>query len=234
MPILEIPWQPNAILMSIRDWPDSERPREKLLARGSSALSDAELLAVFIGSGRRGSSAVDVGRELLTHGGGLKALLQLPQDRSGLGPVAWCRVQAALEIGRRYLDSELRESETLSDPAASARFLKSRLAAYPYEVFACLFLDNRHRVIAFEELFRGTIDGASVHPREVVRHCLTHNAAAVIFAHNHPSGVSEPSAADRAITLRLRDALALVDIRVLDHFVIGAGDPTSLARRGWI
>ncbi len=220
--------------MSIRDWPDGERPREKLRAKGSGSLSDAELLAVFIGSGRRGISAVDVGRDLLTRSGGLKPLLQSAQRNSGLGPVAWCRVQAALEIGRRYLDSELRETESLTDPAASARFLKSRLAAYPYEVFACLFLDNRHRVIAFEELFRGTIDGASVHPREVVRQCLEHNAAAVIFAHNHPSGVSEPSAADRAITLRLRDALALVDIRVLDHFVIGSGDPTSLARRGWI
>jgi DNA repair protein RadC len=220
--------------MSIRDWPDSERPREKLRARGSSSLSDAELLAVFIGSGRRGSSAVDVGRTLLAGAGGLKPLLLAPQPKSGMGPVTWCRLQAALEIGRRFLDSELREGEALTDPDASARYLKSRLTAYPYEVFACLFLDNRHRVIAFEELFRGTIDGASVHPREVVRHCLAHNAAAVIFAHNHPSGVAEPSAADRAITLRLRDALALVDIRVLDHFVIGTGAPTSLARRGWI
>ncbi|MBX3698379.1 MAG: DNA repair protein RadC [Dokdonella sp.] len=220
--------------MSIRDWPDTERPREKLRARGSSSLSDAELLAVFIGSGRRGTNAVDVGRTLLASAGGLKSLLLAPQRKSGMGPVTWCRLQAALEIGRRFLDSELREGEALTDPDASARYLKSRLTAYPYEVFACLFLDNRHRVIAFEELFRGTIDGASVHPREVVRHCLAHNAAAVIFAHNHPSGVAEPSAADRAITLRLRDALALVDIRVLDHFVIGTGAPTSLARRGWI
>lgn len=220
--------------MSIREWPDAERPREKLRARGSGSLSDAELLAVFVGSGRRGKTAVDIGRELLSHAGGLKPLLHSSLRESGFGPVAWCRVQAALELGRRYLDEELRESETLTDPTSSARYLKSRLAAYPYEVFACLFLDNRHRVIAFEELFRGSIDGASVHPREVVRHCLAHNAAAVIFAHNHPSGVAEPSAADRAITLRLRDALALVDVRVLDHFVIGSGTPTSLARRGWI
>lgn len=220
--------------MSIRDWPDTERPREKLRANGSKHLSDAELLALFIGSGQRGLSAVDVGRNLLSRAGGLKALLLAPQEKSGFGPVTWCRVQAALEIGRRYLDAELREAEALTDPDASARYLKSRLSGYPYEVFACLYLDNRHRVIAFEELFRGTIDGASVHPREVVRHCLAHNAAAVIFAHNHPSGVAEPSAADRAITLRLRDALALVDIRVLDHFVIGTGSPTSLARRGWI
>lgn len=220
--------------MSIRDWPDGERPREKLHQRGSGSLSDAELLAVFIGSGRRGASAVDVGRNLLAGHGGLKGLLHAPRKRAGLGPVAWCRLQAALELGRRYLDSELQEIPSLTDPMTSARYIKSRLAAYPYEVFACLFLDNRHRVIAFEELFRGTIDGASVHPREVVRHCLAHNAAAVILAHNHPSGVSEPSAADRAITLRLRDALALIDVRVLDHFVIGDGVPTSLAQRGWI
>ena len=220
--------------MSIRDWPDSERPREKLHARGAGALSDAELLAVFIGSGRRGQSAVDLGRGLLASSGGLKPLLESTTRQTGLGTVAWCRLRAALEVGRRYLDAELREVDSLTDPAASARYLKARLGGYPYEVFACLFLDNRHRVIAFEELFRGSIDGASVHPREVVRHCLAHNAAAVIFAHNHPSGVAEPSSADRAITLRLRDALALVDVRVLDHFVIGSGTPTSLARRGWI
>ena len=220
--------------MSIRDWPDSERPREKMHARGAQALSDAELLAVFLGSGRRGRSAVDLGRDLLGASGGLKELLSAVAPATGLGPVAWCRLQAALEVGRRYLDAELRERDSLTDPAASARFLKARLGGYPYEVFACLFLDNRHRVIAFEELFRGSIDGASVHPREVVRHCLAHNAAAVIFAHNHPSGVAEPSSADRAITGRLRDSLALIDVRVLDHFVIGAGTPTSLAQRGWI
>ncbi|MBN8480337.1 MAG: DNA repair protein RadC [Xanthomonadales bacterium] len=220
--------------MSIRDWPDSERPREKLQARGAQALSDAELLAVFVGSGRRGRSAVEVGRDLLGASGGLKALLTAVRPVDGLGTVAWCRLQAALEVGRRYLDAELRELDSLTDPAASARYLKSRLGGYPYEVFACLFLDNRHRVIAFEELFRGSIDGASVHPREVVRHCLAHNAAAVIFAHNHPSGVAEPSSADRAITVRLRDSLALIDVRVLDHFVVGSGTPTSLAQRGWI
>jgi DNA repair protein RadC len=221
--------------MSIRDWPDTERPREKLLARGAGTLSDAELLAVFLGSGRRGQSAVDLGRTLLAGAGGLKALLDAPHDHQrGLGTVAWCRLCAALELGKRYLDAELRGGDTLTDPAASARYLKARLAGYPYEVFACLFLDNRHRVLAFEELFRGTIDGASVHPREVVRHCLKHNAAAVIVAHNHPSGVAEPSAADRAITQRLREALELVDVRLLDHFVIGHGTPTSLAQRGWI
>lgn len=220
--------------MSIRDWPDGERPREKLLERGVAALSDAELLAIFLGSGRRGQSAVDLGRGLLSDAGSLKSLLDTPRTTSPIGTVAYCRLQGALEIGRRYLDAELRHEDSLSDPAASARYLKSRLCAYPYEVFACLFLDNRHRVLAFEEMFRGSIDGASVHPREVVRRCLAHNAAAVIFAHNHPSGVAEPSQADRAITLRLRDSLAMIDVRVLDHFVIGSGEPTSLARRGWI
>jgi DNA repair protein RadC len=220
--------------MSIRDWPDAERPREKLLTRGAASLSDAELLAVFLGSGRRGSSAVDIGRAVLAGCGGLKPLLDAPSAAKGIGSVAWCRLLASLELGRRYLDAELRAGESLTDPDASARYLKARLCGYPYEVFACLFLDNRHRVLAFEEMFRGSIDGASVHPREVVRRCLKHNAAAVILAHNHPSGVAEPSAADRAITQRLRETLALIDVRVLDHFVIGAGAPTSLARRGWI
>lgn len=218
--------------MNIREWPIDERPREKLLARGATTLSDAELLAVFLGSGRRGQNAVDLGRALLDGAGGLKRLLDTP--RSDIGMVAWCRLQGALELGRRYLDADLRERETLHDPLASARYLKSRLAGYPYEVFACLFLDNRHRVIAFEELFRGSIDGAHVHPREVVRRCIAHNAAAAILAHNHPSGIAEPSAEDRAITRRLREALNLIEVRLLDHFVIGDGAPTSLAQRGWL
>lgn len=220
--------------MTIRNWPCHERPREKLLARGAPALSDAELLAVFLGSGARGQNAVELGRALLTEAGTLKALLDRSRPARGLGPVSWCRLQGALELGRRYLDGDLRERGPLRDPASSARYLKSRLSGYPYEVFACLFLDNRHRVIAFEELFRGSIDGASVHPREVVRRCLAHNAAAVILAHNHPSGVAEPSAADRAITRRLRESLELVEVRLLDHFVIGDGAPTSLAQRGWL
>jgi DNA repair protein RadC len=219
--------------MSIRHWPDDERPREKLLARGGDALSDAELLAVFIGSGRRGQSAVDLGRTLLADAGGLKALLDRSRD-CGIGAVASCRLLAALELGRRYLDAEVKGLAGLTDPAASARYLKSRLCGYPYEVFACLFLDSRHRVIAFEELFRGSLDGASVHPREVVRRCLAHNAAAVILAHNHPSGVAEPSHDDRTITLRLRDTLGLIDVRVLDHIVVGDGPPISLAERGWL
>ena len=219
--------------MSIRNWPDSERPREKLLALGGAKLSDAELIAVFLGSGRRGQNAVEFGRTLLVGAGGLKALLDTPREHL-VGKVAWCRLLAALELGRRYLDAQVKNVNALADPVASARYLKARLGAYPYEVFACLFLDNRHRVLAFEELFRGSIHGANVHPREVVRRCLVHNAAAVIFAHNHPSGVSEPSQADRAVTLRLRDALGLIEVRVLDHFVVGDGMPASLAERGWL
>jgi DNA repair protein RadC len=148
--------------------------------------------------------------------------------------VTRCRLLAALELGRRYLDAEMKTVCPLTDPGASGRYLKARLAGYPYEVFACLFLDSRNRVIAFEELFRGSIGGASVHPREVVRRCLAHNAAAIIVAHNHPSGVAEPSRDDRLITLRLRDALALVDVRVVDHFIVGDGTPISLAARGWL
>ena len=223
--------------MTIRDWPLEERPREKLFARGAAALSDAELLALFIGSGRRGMTAVDLGRELLLSAGNLKSLLeQMPAElaqRRGLGIARACTLHAALELGRRYLACEL-QRETLANPTACAGFLRTRLGAYPYEVFACLFLDQRQRVLAFEELFRGSIDGASVHPREVVRRCLAHNAAAVILAHNHPSGVAEPSQADRDITAELKRALALIDVRVLDHFIIGSGAPTSLASRGWL
>jgi DNA repair protein RadC len=224
--------------MSIRDWPAEERPREKLLARGAAALSDAELLALFFGSGRRGRTAVDLGRDLLGAHGGLKPLLDLDAtalgSQSGVGPATASRLQAALELGRRYLASDLQRPDAMTHPAACADYLRARIGGYPYEVFACVFLDNRHRVIACEELFRGSIDGASVHPREVVRRCLTHNAAAVIFAHNHPSGVAEPSQADRDITRHLQQALKLIEVRVLDHFIIGTGTPLSLAERGWL
>ncbi len=223
-------------MATIRDWPESERPREKLRERGASALSDAELLAVFIGTGRRGQTAVDIGRELLTRHGNLKTLLERDATalatEPGLGMAKSSRLLAALELGRRYLACELQRPDALVHPSACADYLRSRLGAYPYEVFACLFLDNRHRILGFEELFRGSIDGASVHPREVVRRCLAHNAAAVIFAHNHPSGVAEPSQADRAITAELKRALELIQVRVVDHFIVGAGAPTSFAARG--
>ena len=221
--------------MSIRDWPEDERPREKLLARGAHALTAAELVAILLGSGVRGRSALDMGRDLLTSAGSLNALLSKDiEDVPGLGPAKRARLVAGLELARRCLGEELSARTALSSPRDSAAFLKAQLAHKPYEVFACLFLDNRHRVLAFEELFRGTLDGASVHPREVVRASLKHNAAAVILAHNHPSGVADPSAADRNITRQLRDALQLVGVRALDHLVVGAGEPTSMAARGLI
>ncbi len=224
--------------MTITQWPAAERPREKLLARGAQALSDAELLALFIGSGRRGMSAVDVGRELLGKHGNLKTLLDATPavlaGHAGLGTAKACSLHAALELGRRYLAVELDRGDALTDPRLCANYLRAKIGAYPYEVFVVLYLDNRHRVITCEELFRGTIDGASVHPREVVRQCLAHNAAAVIFAHNHPSGVAEPSQADCEITAELRRALALISVRVLDHFIVGTGAPLSLAERGLV
>ena len=223
--------------MSIRDWPQGERPREKLLAHGSRTLSDAELLAVLLGSGVRGKDAIALGRELLADAGSLGALLGRPDQTvrtAGLGPAKRARIAAALELARRSLAEQLCERPALVNPRDSGNYLRARLCHLPYEVFGCLYLDNRHRVLGFEELFRGTVDGTSVHPREVVRACLRHNACAVIFAHNHPSGVAEPSAADRTITRELREALLLIDVRVLDHLVIGSGEPVSMAARGLI
>jgi DNA repair protein RadC len=224
--------------MHIRDWPESERPREKLLRRGAGVLSDAELLAIFLGSGLRGSDAVGSARRLLTDHGPLRVLLERPPEAllrlPGIGPARACALIAALELGSRYLAAGLERGEALTDPQAAGRYFAQRLRGLPHEVFAALFLDTRHRALAFEEMFRGTVDGAEVHPREVVRRALAHNAAAVIVGHNHPSGNGEPSAADRAITLRLKQALGLVEIRLLDHFVIGDGAPVSLAARGWV
>jgi DNA repair protein RadC len=221
--------------MSIRTWPEGERPREKLLVRGCAALSDAELIAVLLGSGVPGKDAIALGRELLGKSGGLGALLADPGGMvrlRGIGPAKRARLIAALELARRALGEQLREAPALGNPRDSGDYLRAQLKHLPYEVFGCLFLDNRHKVLAFEELFRGTIDGASVHPREVVRACLRHNASAVILAHNHPSGVAEPSPADRTITLELKDALQLIDVRVLDHLVIGHGEPVSMAAQG--
>lgn len=224
--------------MHIRDWPAPERPREKLLTRGAAALSDAELLAIFLGSGLRGRDAVATARDLLVRHGPLRALLdRAPSalaELPGLGPARACAFAAALELGNRHLSSALERGDALSDPGAAGRYFVQRLRHHPHEVFAALFLDTRHRALAFEELFRGSIDGAEVHPREVVRRALSHNAAAVIVGHNHPSGNPEPSAADRAVTSRLKHALGLVDVRLLDHFVIADGPPVSLAARGWV
>lgn len=222
--------------MAITDWPLEERPREKLLARGPQSLSDAELLAIFLRTGLQGITAVDLARRLLTEFGGLRGLLEADlaafSSHKGLGPAKYAQLQAALEMARRHLWERLQRGDPLGSPEETRRFLLARLRDYPHEVFACLLLDNRHRVIAFEELFRGTIDAASVYPREVVKLALTRNAAALIVAHNHPSGVAEPSRADELLTRRLRDALALVDIRLLDHFVIGDGEAVSFAERG--
>lgn len=222
--------------MSITQWPAAERPREKLLARGAGALSDAELLAIFLRTGVPGKSAVDLARELLNDFGGLRRLLTAAHSdfctRHGLGNAKYAQLQAVLEMARRHLQETLERGDALTSPAATRQYLAARLRDLDHEVFACLFLDTRNRVIRYEELFRGTLDGASVHPREVVKRALGLNAAAIIFAHNHPSGVAEPSGADERITRRLRDALALVEIRVLDHIVVGEGKPVSFAERG--
>ncbi len=222
--------------MAIKDWPADERPREKLLQLGPQALSDAELLAIFLRTGVTGLSAVELARSLLSNFGSLRALLEANQSQfcsqHGLGPAKFVQLQAVLEMSRRHLESTLTRGDALSDALSTKNYLQHRLRAYQHEVFACLFLDNKHRMIAFEELFRGTIDSANVYPREVVKHALSHNAAAVIFAHNHPSGVAEPSQADYAITDRLKSALATVDIRVLDHIVVGDGEVVSFAEMG--
>ncbi len=224
--------------MAIRDWPAGERPRERLLAHGPQRLSDAELLAVFLRTGITGKSAVDLARDLISDFGSLRGLLSAGRDEfcaaPGLGDAKYAALQAVLEMAHRHQHEVLQRDSALSSPVQSAKYLAARLRDYPFEVFAVLFLDTRHRVIAFEELFRGTIDGASVHPREVVRRSLAHNAAAVILSHNHPSGVAEPSAADERITIRLRDALSLVDVRVLDHIIVGDGHWCSLAERGLV
>ena len=222
--------------MGISDWPAAERPREKLLARGAGALSDAELLAIFLRVGVRGASAVDLARQLLSEYESLGALLAADQQTfcatRGLGVAKFAQLQAVMEMARRHATETLAEVDVLSAPEATRRYLTLKLAHVPHEVFACVFLNTRNHVIAFEELFRGTIDGAAVYPREVVKAALRHNAAAVILAHNHPSGVAEPSTADKQLTTRLCDALSLVDVRVLDHIVVGDGESVSFANRG--
>ena len=224
--------------MAIRNWPQQERPREKLLRRGPEGLSDAELLAVLLGSGPRGTSAVALGRALLQHFDGLRRLMSADQGEVcqvvGMGPARFASLRAAVELSRRHHLEQLQRGPALTDPADAGNFLQACLRDLGHELFVCLFLDNRHRVICYEPLFRGTIDGATVHPREVVRQALACDAAAVILAHNHPSGVAEPSDADCRITRRLADALSLVDIRVLDHLIVGDGDCVSLAQRGLI
>ncbi|MGI6407846.1 MAG: RadC family protein [Thiopseudomonas sp.] len=224
--------------MSIRLWPEQERPREKLLQSGPGALSDAELLAIFLRTGVKGCSAVELARRLLGEFGGLRQLLEANQDEFtshiGLGPAKYVQLQAVLEMGRRHLEATIKRQSALESPEAVRNFLKAQLRHEPHEVFACLFLDTKHRVLAFEPLFYGTIDGASVYPRQVVKRALAHNAAALILSHNHPSGIAEPSQADRMLTERLKEALALIDVRILDHFIVGDGEPLSMVEYGWM
>lgn len=222
--------------MAITDWPADERPREKLLQRGPAALSDAELLAIFLRTGIPGKTAVDLARELLAEYGGLRPMLEADYARftksAGLGPAKFVQLQAVLEMAKRHLHEKLLRDDALSNPDDVRRYLQTQLRDLKFELFAGLFLDTRNRVIAFVELARGTLDSATVHPREVVKSALAHNAAAVIFAHNHPSGVAEPSRADEQLTKRLVAALKLIDIRVLDHIVVGDGTMVSFAERG--
>lgn len=224
--------------MAIRDWPSDERPREKLLEKGSAALSDAELLAILLRSGTPGHSALDLARNVLKSFASLRGLIAADRQRfcavAGLGPARFAELQAAIEIGRRQFGESLKAGPSLVSPRATSDFLAAKLRDLEHEVFCCLYLDKRHRLIEYEEVFRGTIDGASVHPREIVKLALKRNCAAVIVAHNHPSGVAEPSQADELITLRVKEALALVDIRLLDHIIVGDGASVSLAERGLI
>lgn len=224
--------------MAITQWPLEERPREKLLAKGPAALSDAELLAIFLRTGLPGHTAIDLARDLLEHFGGLRSMLSADQSAfcraKGLGPAKFCQVQATLELTSRYLQEQLRGNPIFTSPRHVRDYLAVQMSAYHREVFVALLLDTRHRLIEFAELFQGTIDAAHVHPRELVRLALEKNAAAVIVAHNHPSGNAEPSKSDISITRKLRDGLRLMDIRLLDHFIIGRGEVTSLADKGLI
>lgn len=224
--------------MSITDWPAGERPREKLLQRGAAALSDAELLAIFLRTGVTGKSAVDLARELLTRFGSLTHLFAACEADfcavHGMGRAKFVQLQAVQELARRALQEEMQRGDALNSPRAVRDYLQLLLAGRQQEIFLVLFLDTQHRVIAAEELFHGTLSQTSVYPREVVKRSLAHNAAAVILAHNHPSGVAEPSQADRHLTDALKQALSLVDVRVLDHFVVAAGQVLSFAEKGLI
>ena len=224
--------------MAITDWPEGERPREKLLMRGAASLSDAELLAIFLRTGVAGKSAVDLARELLTRFGSLTQMFTTSEkdfcEIHGMGQAKYVQLQAVLEMSRRALKEEMQRGDALNSPRAVRDYLQLLLGGRQQEVFLVLFLDTQHRVIASEELFHGTLSQTSVYPREVVKRALAHNAAAVIFAHNHPSGVAEPSQSDRQLTDALKQALSLVDVRVLDHFVVAVGHTLSFAEKGLV
>ena len=224
--------------LTIAEWPAEERPREKLLLRGAEALSDAELLAIFIWTGIQGKTAVDLARELLNSHGSLRALLEASHQKicshPGLGSAKYTLLHAALEIGRRYLKSQIDKTDITTNTIATRRYLTSCLRHYQHEVFACLFLDNHNRIIKFEELFTGTINYANIYPREVIKRALAHNASGIIFAHNHPSGMARPSEEDKQITKLLSEALEYVQVRTLDHIIIGDGQSVSFAELGLI
>ena len=224
--------------MGIKDWPEGEGPRDKLLQKGAGQLSDAELLAVLLRNGLAGLNAVDLARSLISEFGGLRNLLCAPRNQvcrlPGVGPVKYAQLQAAAELARRVAQENLQRGQVLTNPDLTRDYLMRQLAYRSYEVFAVLLLDSQHRVIQFVELFRGTIDSASVYPREVVSLVLEKKAAAVIVCHNHPSGIAEPSQADRRITERLKNALATIDVSLLDHMVVGDREIVSFAERGWI
>ncbi|WP_299802481.1 DNA repair protein RadC [uncultured Shewanella sp.] len=224
--------------MAIKDWPEGEAPREKLLSQGVKQLSDAELLAVLLRVGLKGLSAVELARVMINEFGGLRSLLNASQEQvcrlDGIGPVKFAQMQAAVELGTRISQENLKRGKILSDPDLTRDYLMRQLSDRAYEVFAILLLDSQHRVIQFVELFRGTINSASVYPRDVVSLVLERKAAAVIVCHNHPSGIAEPSTADRRITERLKQALQTIDVSLLDHMVVGDREIVSFAERGWI
>lgn len=224
--------------MAIRDWPADERPREKLLERGEAALTDAELLAIFLRTGVTGKSAVDLARELLDRFGGLSRLCLASLDQiceaPGLGPAKYAQLKAVMEMARRALKEDMHQGDALSSPATVRRYLSLLLKDKPHEEFWAVFVDAQNRVTQAEMLFRGTLSQTSVYPREVLKRALEVNAAGIILAHNHPSGVAEPSQSDRLLTQTLKQALALVDVRVLDHFVVAGANGVSFAEMGWL
>lgn len=223
---------------SIRSWPDMERPREKLLARGAGALSDAELLAIFLRTGTKGKNALDLAREIISYFGGLKNLLHADKNSfcqfNGLGNAKYAQLQACMEMGKRYLAEDITHGSIFEHASQVKSYIKTQLNGYSNEVFSALFLDNQHRLIAFEVLFTGTINYSHVHPRVVIQKAMAFNAAAIIFAHNHPSGASEISQSDIEITRLLKSLLDALDVRILDHFVLAANQIISMAEQGYI
>lgn len=224
--------------MAISDWPAAERPREKLMARGPEALSDAELLAIFLRTGIVGKSAVDLAREMLSTFGSLNALIAADEAAfcavPGMGPAKYVQLQAVIEMARRALSEQLELGDVFNTPNAVRHYLQLKLRPLRYEVFVAIFLDTQNRLVASEELFRGTLTQTSVFPREIVKRALFHNAAAILFAHNHPSGIAEASQADQHLTQVLKQVLGLIDVRVLDHFIVAADQVFSFAEHGML